>query len=73
MVSNDEKWYARFQTDGKLYRLERSSLDDSFLEDLMNKCRNKTGTFWSPCGRPHKTAEVAWAGVPLLNGFVGVW
>ena len=31
------------------------------------------GTFWSPCGRPHKTAEVAWAGVPLLNGFVGVW
>ena len=47
MVSNDEKWYARFETDGKLYRLERSSLDDSFLEDLMNKCRNKPNTLFS--------------------------
>ena len=31
------------------------------------------GDFWSPSGRPHKAAEVARAGVPLLNGFVGVW
>ena len=25
----------------------------------------------SPCCRPHETAEVAWVGEPLLNGFVG--
>ena len=35
-----EKWYARFAVNGKLYLIQRSSLDDHFLEEIMDKCRN---------------------------------
>ena len=34
---------------------------------------DQPGGFLVAMRPPHKTAEVAWAGVPLLNGFVGVW
>ena len=40
-----------------------------YAEFPQNKLTKVLGTFWSPCGRPHKAAGVAWAGVPLLNGF----
>ena len=58
--ANEQLWYARFSINGKLYEVERSSLNESFLEDIMDKCRNNIHTEYSveglkgaqtrPCG-----------------------
>ena len=45
--AKEEQWYARFAVNGKLYPIERSSLDDHFLEDLMDKYRNHINTEYS--------------------------
>ena len=43
-LANEQLWYARFSVDDRLYHIQLSSLDEGYLEDIMDKCRNNIHT-----------------------------